>query len=73
MAIHIALPIQAKAQLETALVLYRKALADLETAIASEAWGNVNRLQGSRDLQAQTIAAIVNRYALSLVGEGALV
>lgn len=69
MTIHIALPTQAKAQLETALVLYRKALSDLETAITSESWGAVNALQGSRDLQAHTIAAIVNNCALSMLGE----
>lgn len=69
MTIHVALPTQAKAQLETALLLYRKAIADLDTAITSEAWGHVNKLQGSRDLQAHTIAAIVNNCALSFVGE----
>lgn len=70
MTIHIALPTKAKAQLETALDHYRKALADLETSIQSGAWGEINTLQGSRDLQAHTIAAIVNNCSLSFVGEG---
>lgn len=70
MSIHIALPTKATAQLETALALYRKAIADLDCAIESGAWGTVLTLQGSRDLQAHTIAAIVHNHTLNLVGEG---
>lgn len=70
MTTYVALPTNAKAQLETALALYRKAIADLNSAIESEAWGAVLTLQGSRDLQAHTIAAIVNNHTLNLVGEG---
>ncbi len=70
MTIYVALPVKVKAQLETALALYRKAIDDLNSAIESEAWGSVLTLQGSRDLQAHTIAAIVNNHALNLVGEG---
>lgn len=70
MTIHIALPAKAQAQLETALVLYRKAIADLELAIQSEAWGTIHTLQGSRDLQAHTIASIVNSSSPIFVGEG---
>lgn len=70
MAIHIALPSKAQAQLETSLLHYRKAVADLETAIQSEAWSEINTLQGRRDLQAHTIAAIVSNCSLSLVGVG---
>lgn len=74
MTIHIALSSKAQAQLETALVLYRKAIDDLQCAIESNAWAAILTLQGSRDLQAHTIAAIVNNHALStdsrVVGEG---
>ncbi|MNH30917.1 hypothetical protein D3C79_912360 [compost metagenome] len=70
MTVYVALPTQAKTQLETALAHYRKAIAELNSAIESEAWGAVLTLQGSRDLQAHTIASIVNNHALNLVGEG---
>lgn len=73
MTTHIALPSAAQAQLETALLLYRKAIGDLECAIQSEAWGSILTLQGSRDLQAHTIAAIVNNHTPSTdssVGQG---
>jgi hypothetical protein len=69
MTIHIAVPTKAKAQLETALVHYRKAIVDLNTAIEVGAWGKVHALQGSRDLQAHTIAVIVNSCTLTLAGE----
>lgn len=70
MTIHIALPSKAQAQLETALAHYRNAIADLESAIQAEAWGAIHTLQGSRDLQAHTIEAIVNNCSLNFVGEG---
>ncbi|MFP6365494.1 hypothetical protein VST45_32060 [Pseudomonas aeruginosa] len=70
MTIHIALPSKEQVQLETALALYRKAIADLNSAIESGAWGTILTLQGSRDLQVHTIAAIVNNCSLNFVGEG---
>ncbi len=71
MTIHIALPNKARAELETALLHYRKAVADLEIAIQSEAWETIHSLQSRRDLQAHTIAVIVNNGSLSIVGVGA--
>lgn len=70
MTIQIALTSKVQAQLETALALYRKAIDDLELAIQSEAWGTIHTLQGSRDLQAHTIAAIVNNCSPIFIGEG---
>lgn len=70
MTIHIALPSKAQAQLETALGHYRKAVADLDAAINSGAWGKVPNLQGCRDLQAHTIALIVNANSPALVVDG---
>ncbi|MBC3410066.1 hypothetical protein HU720_01945 [Pseudomonas sp. SWRI51] len=70
MSIHIALPGKAQAQLETALVRYRKAIADLDAAIKSQAWGRIHALQGSRDLQAHTIAMLVNANSPVVIGEG---
>ncbi|MNP81126.1 hypothetical protein D3C76_1794030 [compost metagenome] len=68
MTVHIALPNKVRVEQETALLEYRKAVDDLETAIQSEAWGEVNSLQGRRDLQAHTIALIVNNCSLRMVG-----
>ncbi|CAI8960084.1 hypothetical protein [Pseudomonas soli] len=70
MTIHITLPGKAQAQLEIALGHYRKAVAELDAAINSGAWGTVPNLQGSRDLQAHTIALIINANSPMLVGEG---
>lgn len=70
MTTQIALPALAKAELETALELYRKANTDLDSAINAGAWGQISGLQGRRDLQAHTIALIINKSTLSLVGEG---
>jgi len=70
MTSHIELPAKAQAQLEIALSHYRKVVADLDVAIQSQAWGEINTLQGSRDLQAHTIAAIVNNCSLNVVGLG---
>ncbi|MNJ64819.1 hypothetical protein D3C77_607960 [compost metagenome] len=70
MTIHITLPAEAQAPLETALHHYRKAISDLDVAIESAAWGAISTLQGSRDLQAHTIAAIINNCSLNFVGEG---
>lgn len=70
MTVHIALPGKAQVQLETALVRYRKAIADLDAAIKSGAWGQIHALQGSRDLQAHTIAMLVNDSTPALIGEG---
>lgn len=70
MSMHIALPVKVQGQLETALVLYRKAITDIDAAIKSEAWETIHRLQGRRDLQAHTIATIINNCALDFVGKG---
>ncbi len=70
MSMHIALPVKAQGQLETALVLYRKAITDIDVAIQTEAWETIHRLQGRRDLQAHTIAAIINNCSLDFVGKG---
>lgn len=70
MTTHINLPAAAQIQLEVAIRLYRKAIADLDSAINSEEWGRIHTLQGSRDLQAHTIAALVNRTTLSFAAEG---
>lgn len=70
MTVHIALPTQAKAQLEVALVHYRRAVVDLDTAVEAGDWCKIHALQGSRDLQAHTIAVIVNSCTLTLIGEG---
>lgn len=70
MTMHVALPVKVQGQLETALGLYRKAITDLEAAIKSEAWETIHRLQGRRDLQAHTIAAIINDCSLDFVREG---
>lgn len=70
MRLHIALPATAQAQLDIALAYYRKAIADLDAAINSGAWGEIHALQGSRDLQAHTIAMLVSAGAPVLIGEG---
>lgn len=70
MTIHIALPSKIQMQLETAIRLYQHAVAALEDAIRCEAWEKIHTLQGRRDLQAHTIALIVNDTPISFVEEG---
>lgn len=72
MTVHISLPATARVQLQAALGRYRKAIEDLETAVIAEAWETLHSLQGKRDLEAHTIAVIVNASSPKLVEEGVL-
>lgn len=70
MTIRIVLPGKVQLQLETAIRHYRRAVAALDEAVQSEAWDKIHALQGNRDLQAHTIALIVNGTPISFVPEG---
>ncbi|PWB34646.1 hypothetical protein DCO48_05745 [Pseudomonas sp. SDI] len=70
MTIQIVLPGKVQVQLETAIRHYRNAAAALGEAVQSEAWDRIYALQSNRDLQAHTIALIVNGTPISFVAEG---
>jgi hypothetical protein len=71
MTITITISEQDSRLLNSSIVGYRSANADMDNAIESENWCAINTAQDNRSLHANTIALIINKHTDAVAEQGA--